>query len=149
MEVILLETVANLGDLGDKVTVKSGYGRNFLIPQKKAVFATKANIKEFEERRAELERLANEKLVEAQARAEKLHELPVTIAVKAGDEGKLFGSITVRDISDACEAKGQPVENSEVRLPEGPIREVGEYDIDLQLHPEVEVVIKLSVVPEA
>lgn len=149
MEVILLETIANLGDLGDKVNVKSGYGRNFLIPQKKAVPATKANLEEFEARRAELERIANEKLSEAQGRAEKINELSITVAVKAGDEGKLFGSITVRDIAHACEAKGVVVENSEVRLPEGPIRELGDYEVDVQLHPEVSAVLKLSVVPEA
>lgn len=149
MEVILLETIANLGDLGDKVNVKSGYGRNFLIPQKKAVPATKANLEEFEARRAELERVANEKLSEAQGRAEKINELSVTVAVKAGDEGKLFGSITVRDIAHACEAKGVTVENSEVRLPEGPIRELGDYEVDVQLHPDVSAVLKLSVVPEA
>ncbi len=149
MEVILLESIVNLGDLGDKVDVKSGYGRNFLIPQKKAVPATKANLEEFEERRAELERAANEKLDEAKARAESLNDMTISIAVKAGEEGKLFGSITVRDISEACEAKGQMVENSEVLLPEGPIRELGEFDVDLQLHPEVGAVLKLSVVAEA
>lgn len=149
MEVILLETIANLGDLGDKVTVKSGYGRNFLIPQKKAVAATKQNILEFEARRAELERIANEKLAEAQARAAQVEALSVEVAVKAGEEGKLFGSITVRDISDAIEAKGVAVENSEVKLPEGPIRELGEYEIDIQLHADVTAVLKLSVVAEA
>lgn len=149
MEVILLESVANLGDLGDKVTVKSGFGRNFLIPQKKAVAATAENVAVFEERRAELEKAAAEKLSEAQARAEKVNELSVTITTKAGEEGKLFGSIGVRDIADACEAKGVEVEKSEVRLPEGPIRELGEFDIEIHLHPEVDATLKLAVVAEA
>lgn len=149
MEVILLENIAKLGDLGDKVTVKSGYGRNFLIPQKKAVPATAANLQVFEERRAELEKVANEKLVEAQSRGEKIGALSVSIEAKAGEEGKLFGSITVRDISEAVEALGVTVEKSEVRLPEGPIRELGEFEIDIHLHPEVDAVLKLAVVPEA
>jgi large subunit ribosomal protein L9 len=148
MEVILLENIANLGDLGDKVTVKSGYGRNFLIPQKKAVPATSANLAEFEARRAELEKQAAEKLAEAQGRAEKLDGLSVSVATKAGDEGKLFGSITVRDIVSAVEAAGQELEKSEVSLPEGPIRELGEFDIAVQLHPEVVATLKLAVVAE-
>ena len=149
MEVILLENIAKLGDLGDKVTVKSGYGRNFLITQKKAVPATAANLQVFEERRAELEKVANEKLVEAQSRGEKIGALSVSIEAKAGEEGKLFGSITVRDISEAVEALDVTVEKSEVRLPEGPIRELGEFEIDIHLHPEVDAVLKLAVVPEA
>ena len=149
MEVILLENITKLGDLGDKVTVKSGYGRNFLIPQKKAVPATAANLQVFEERRAELEKVANEKLVEAQSRGEKIGALSVSIEAKAGEEGKLFGSITVRDISEAVEALDVTVEKSEVRLPEGPIRELGEFEIDIHLHPEVDAVLKLAVVPEA
>lgn len=149
MEVILLETVAKLGELGDKVTVKSGYGRNFLIPQKKAVPATADNLVEFEARRAELEQAATEKLTEAKTRAEVIDALSITITTKAGEEGKLFGSITVRDVADACEAKGVSVEKSEVRLPEGPIRELGEFEIDIHLHPEVDAVLKLAVVAEA
>ena len=149
MEVILLENIAKLGDLGDKVNVKSGYGRNFLIPQKKAVPATAANLEEFETRRAELEKIANEKLDTAKARAEQVEALSVSIATKAGEEGKLFGSITVRDIADACDAKGVAIEKSEVRLPEGPIRELGEFEIDIHLHPEVDAVLKLAVVAEA
>lgn len=149
MEVILLESIANLGDLGDKVTVKSGYGRNYLIPQKMAVPATKDNVKEFEARRAELERIAAEKLAEARSRAEQINAITASVTVKAGEEGKLFGSITVRDISDACEAKGVTVENSEVQLPEGPIRELGDYEIDIKVHPDVDAVLKLSVVAEA
>jgi len=148
MEVILLENIANLGDLGDKVNVKSGYGRNFLIKQKKAVPATSANLAEFEARRAELEKQAAGKLAEAQGRAEKLDGLSVSVATKAGDEGKLFGSITVRDIVSAAEAAGQTLEKSEVSLPEGPIRELGEFDIAVHLHPEVVATLKLAVVAE-
>ncbi|MDX1551099.1 MAG: 50S ribosomal protein L9 [Marinobacter sp.] len=148
MEVILLEKVANLGSLGDKVKVKAGYGRNFLLPYGKAVPATADNLKAFEERRAELEKAAAEKLAEAQARAEKLEGASVTITSKAGEEGKLFGSIGVRDIADAITATGTEVEKSEVRLPEGPLRVVGEYEIELQLHSDVTVVINLAVVAE-
>ncbi|MBL3557242.1 MULTISPECIES: 50S ribosomal protein L9 [Marinobacter] len=148
MEVILLEKVANLGSLGDKVKVKAGYGRNFLLPYGKAVPATADNLKAFEERRAELEKAAAEKLAEAQARAEKLEGASVTITSKAGEEGKLFGSIGVRDIADAITATGTEVEKSEVRLPEGPLRVVGEYEIELQLHSDVTVAINLAVVAE-
>ena len=146
MEVILLEKVANLGSLGDKVKVKAGYGRNFLLPYGKAVPATEANLKAFEERRAELEKAAAEKQAAAQARAEALEGAAFTISSKAGEEGKLFGSIGVRDIADAITAAGTDVEKSEVRLPEGPIRVTGEYEIELQLHSDVEVTIKLAVV---
>lgn len=148
MEVILLEKVANLGSLGDKVKVKAGYGRNFLLPYGKAVAATAENLKAFEERRAELEKAAAEKLAAAQARAEALEGASVTITSKAGEEGKLFGSIGVRDIADAVTAGGTEVEKSEVRLPEGPLRVTGEYDIELQLHSDVTAVIKLVVVAE-
>lgn len=148
MEVILLEKVANLGSLGDKVKVKAGYGRNFLVPYGKAVPATEENLKAFEERRAELEKTAAERLASAQARAEQLNGASFTISSKAGDEGKLFGSIGVRDIADAISATGTEVEKSEVRLPEGPIRAVGEYDIELQLHSDVTAEVKLTVVAE-
>ncbi len=148
MEVILLEKIVNLGDLGDKVTVKAGFGRNYLIPQNKAVPATKQNIAEFEERRAELERVEQEKLAEAQKRAEQVNALDITITVKAGDEGKLFGSVTVRDITEAAEKRSVTIDNSEVLLPEGPLREVGEYEIDVQLHPEVVATMKLGVIAE-
>ena len=148
MEVILLEKVANLGSLGDKVKGKAGYGRNFLLPYGKAVPATEANLKAFEERRAELEKAAAEKLSAAQARAEALEGAAFTISSKAGEEGKLFGSIGVRDIADAITAGGTEVEKSEVRLPEGPIRVTGEYEIELQLHSDVEVSVKLAVVAE-
>lgn len=148
MDVILLEKVANLGSLGDKVKVKAGYGRNFLLPYGKAVAATADNLKAFEERRAELEKAAAEKLAAAQARGEALEGASVTITSKAGEEGKLFGSIGVRDIADAITATGTDVEKSEVRLPEGPLRVVGEYEIELQLHSDVTVNINLAVVAE-
>jgi large subunit ribosomal protein L9 len=148
MEVILLEKVANLGTLGNKVNVKAGYGRNFLLPYGKAVPATEANLKAFEERRAELEKAAAEKLAVAQARAEALEGASFTIGSKAGDEGKLFGSIGVRDIADAITTAGTEVDRSEVRLPEGPLRAIGEYDVELQLHSDVEVTIKLTIVAE-
>ncbi|MDI9246204.1 50S ribosomal protein L9 [Marinobacter sp. CHS3-4] len=148
MDVILLEKVANLGSLGDKVKVKAGYGRNFLLPYGKAVPATADNLKAFEERRAELEKAAAEKLAAAQARGEALNGASVTITSKAGEEGKLFGSIGVRDIADAITAAGTEVEKSEVRLPEGPLRVVGEYEIELQLHSDVSVTINLAVVAE-
>ncbi|MBY4676394.1 50S ribosomal protein L9 [Marinobacterium arenosum] len=148
MEVILLEKIGKLGNLGDKVSVKAGFGRNFLIPQGKAVPATAANVEKFEARRAELEAAALEKLNAAQARAEALEGKEVTIVSKAGDEGKLFGSIGTRDIADAVTAAGSEVCKSEVRLPEGALRNVGEFDVSLQLHPEVSTVIKVTVVSE-
>lgn len=149
MEVILLENVANLGTLGDKVNVRPGYGRNFLLPQKKAVPATKENVEMFEARRAELEKAAAEALAAAQARAEKLAELgQVTIRAQAGDEGKLFGSVAVADIADAVSSAGIELEKREVTLPEGPIRLIGEYEIELQLHAEVLQSIKVIVEAE-
>ena len=146
MNVILLEKMHKLGDLGDQVKVKAGYGRNYLIPYGKAVPATKANIEAFEARRAELEKAAAQRLQKAQARAEALQDTNVTIQAKAGEEGKLFGSISVRDIADAITATGTEVEKSEVLLPEGPIRLTGEYEIGLQLHTDVQVAINLNVV---
>ncbi len=148
MEVILLDKVGKLGNIGDKVTVKSGFGRNYLLPQGKAVSATAKNIAEFEERRAGLEAAAAAKKAEAEARAAKLAELSVTIAANAGDEGRLFGSIGTRDIADAITAAGVEVTKSEVRLPEGVLREVGQFEIDIQLHPEVVQIVKLAVVAE-
>ncbi|WP_317930033.1 50S ribosomal protein L9 [Halioxenophilus sp. WMMB6] len=149
MEVILLEKVGKLGKIGDKVSVKAGYGRNFLVPQGKALPATEKNVAEFEARRAELEAAAAEKASEATARAEKLAELvQVTITAKAGDEGKLFGSVGTRDIADAITAAGVAVAKAEVKLPEGALRDLGEYDIDLQLHTEVTQVLKVVVVAE-
>ncbi|WP_207061262.1 50S ribosomal protein L9 [Motiliproteus sp. SC1-56] len=148
MEVILLEKVGKLGGLGDQVTVKSGFGRNYLVPQGKAVPATQANIESFEARRAELEKAAAEKLAEAQARAEKLNELEITLVSKAGEEGKLFGSIGTRDIAEAVSQAGTEIDKSEVRLPEGVIRTTGEFDIDVQLHGDVTATIKLVVAGE-
>lgn len=149
MEVILLENVANLGGLGDKVNVRPGYGRNFLMPQKKAVPATKENIEMFEARRAELEKAAAEALAAAQARAEKIAALgEVTIKAQAGEEGKLFGSVAVADIADAVTAAGIELEKREVTLPEGPIRLTGDYEIELQLHAEVTQPIKVIVEAE-
>lgn len=147
MEVILLDKVENLGNLGDKVNVKSGYGRNYLLPQGKATMATPENIKVFEERRAELEKQAANKLAAAQARAAKLNELEISITANAGDEGKLFGSIGTHDIAEVLTNNaGIEVHKSEVRLPNGTIRNVGEYSIDLHLHSDVDATIKLIVV---
>lgn len=148
MEVILLDKVGKLGAIGDKVTVKAGYGRNFLLPQGKAVAATAKNIADFEERRAGLEAAAAAKIAEATARAEKLAELTVTIAANAGDEGRLFGSIGTRDIAEAITAAGVAVAKSEVRLPSGVLRETGAYEIDVQLHAEVLQAVKLNVIAE-
>ena len=148
MEVILLEKVGKLGSLGDKVNVKPGYGRNYLIPTGKAVSATKQNLEEFEARRAELEKAAVQKRTEAENRAEKLSEIELSIAVKAGDEGKLFGSIGTRDLADLISSAGIEVAKSEVRLPNGPIRHVGEFNVDIQLHADVKANLTLHVVPE-
>lgn len=148
MEVILLENVAKLGVLGDRVTVKSGYGRNFLVPQQKAVPATEANVEIFESRKAQLQELADEKLSAATERGEQLEALSISITSKAGEEGKLFGSITVRDIAQAVNSRGVTIEKSEVRLPGGPLRELGEYEITVHLHSEVEVVLNVTVIAE-
>ena len=148
MEVILLEKVGGLGNLGDKVRVKGGFGRNYLIPYGKAVSATADNTARFEARRAELEAAANERLQGAEARAAKLAELSITIKANAGDEGKLFGSVGTRDIAEAITAaSGVEVGKSEVRLPNGLIRSLGDYEIDLQLHSDVTQTIKVSVAP--
>ncbi|MEM6300905.1 MAG: 50S ribosomal protein L9 [Pseudomonadota bacterium] len=149
MEVILLENIGNLGGLGDKVNVKAGYGRNFLIPQGKAVPASEENVAAFEARRAELERAAAETLTAAQKRAEAISALDtITIEANAGEEGKLFGSIGTRDIADAITAAGSEVDKAEVRLPEGALRELGEYSIAIQLHPEVMTDVALAIVAE-
>jgi len=150
MEVILLDKIAKLGGLGDKVSVKSGYARNYLLPQGKAVFASEANVEHFEARRADLEAKLATVLAEAEARAAKVVELAeVTIASKAGDEGKLFGSIGTRDIADAITAAGVEVVKAEVRLPLGAIRETGEFDIAIHLHNDVDTSIKVVVIAEA
>ena len=148
MEVILLEKIANLGALGDRVTVKAGYGRNYLIPQAKAVAATADNIEAFESRRAELEREAAQILSAAEARATAVAALELTISANAGEEGKLFGSVGARDIAQAAADAGVELDRSEIRLPDGPVREVGEYAIEVGLHPEVETSLKVIVVPE-
>jgi len=148
MEIILLEKVANLGSLGDKVAVKSGYGRNYLIPQGKAVAATAKKIAEFESRRAELEKIAAEKLLAAQSRGEELGKLTIVIAHKAGEEGRLFGSVGTHTIADAITAAGVAVEKHEVRLPVGVIRHLGDYDVGIHLHTDVNVTISIKVVAE-
>ncbi|MGQ9686324.1 MAG: 50S ribosomal protein L9 [Thiobacillaceae bacterium] len=148
MEIILMEKVVNLGNLGDVVKVKDGYARNFLIPKGKAKRATKANMEAFAARKAELERIAAEKLAAAQARAEKLNGFELTIAQKAGVDGRLFGSVTNVDIAEALQAQGFDVARSEVRMPEGPFKAVGEYELTLALHSDVEAQIKVSVVAE-
>lgn len=148
MQVILLEKVGKLGGLGDQVNVKAGFGRNYLIPQGKAVPANKANKESFEARRAELEAAAAEKLAAAQSRAEAMNELVVTIAANAGDEGKLFGSIGTKDIADAVTAAGHAVDKSEVKMPEGALRNVGSYEIALQLHSDVSVEVTIQVEAE-
>ena len=138
MEVILLEKLGKLGDIGDVANVKAGYGRNYLIPQGKAVFATKENLTEFETRRAELEAAAATKMAEAQTRADKLAEITsVTITATAGDEGKLFGSVGTREIEQAINEAGGDISKSEINLPEGAIRNVGEFSVELQLHTDI------------
>ena len=148
MDVILLEEIGNLGSVGDKVRVKAGFGRNFLIPQGKALPATAANLDEFETRRAELEAAAADKKQSAVKRAEQLAELPVTIKAHAGDEGKLFGSIGARDIAEAISAAGVEVVKAEVKLPAGALRELGEFEISVQLHSEVTQTIKVTIEAE-
>ena len=148
MEVILLDNIGKLGGLGDKVTVKPGYGRNYLVPYGLAVPATKENVEAFEAQRAELEAQAAERKAEAQARAEQLNDIELSLVSKAGDEGKLFGSIGPRDLADAISSAGIEVAKSEVRMPQGPIRQTGEYDIDLHLHAEVDAVVRAVVVAE-
>ena len=149
MEVILLDNVGSLGGLGDRVDVKPGYGRNFLIPQGKAVPATPENVEKFEARRAELEAAAAATLEAAQKRAEGIQALDqLQIAATAGEEGKLFGSIGTRDIAEALTAAGCETDKSEVRLPDGAIRELGEYEIMIQLHAEVATTANIAIVAE-
>ena len=148
MEIILLETIDRLGGLGDMVNVRPGFARNYLLPQGKAKLATPENIAEIEARRAELEKHEAEMLSAARARAEQLEGLEISITAKSGGEGKLFGSVTNANITDAINEKGIEVEKSEIRMPEGPIRVAGEYDIDLHLRAEVNTTIKLTVIGE-
>ena len=149
MELILLQKVTNLGGLGDKVTVKPGYGRNFLVPQGKAVPATAANLAEFEAKRAEYEAKAQASLDGASARQAKLADASVTISANASTEGKLYGSVGPRDIAEAFTAAGLPLEKSEVILGEGPLRHTGEFDVLVHLHADVEATVKVVVEPEA
>ena len=148
MEVILLEKVQNLGAMGDKVTVKAGFGRNYLIPQRKAKLATAANLAEFEALRAELEAKAKAELDTATARAEKLKEIALVLPANAGEEGKLFGSIGTADIAKACTDAGVEVDRKEVRMANGALREIGEFTVGLHLHVDVDVEISVKVVRE-
>jgi large subunit ribosomal protein L9 len=148
MDVILLQKVANLGGIGDRVKVKSGYGRNYLLPSGRATLATATNVARFEARRAELEKLANEELHGAKERAESLRDFRLTITAKAGTEGKLFGSVGTNDIAEGATAAGHKVSRSEVRLPNGPIRTVGEHQVAVHLHTDVEVTLTVIVVAE-
>lgn len=148
MNVILLENNRNLGTIGKQVSVKPGYARNYLIPKGKAVLATPANIEKFEARRAELEKAAAKTLAEAKTRAEKLATLTITIQTKVGDDGKLFGSIGTKDIAKAVTEKGVELSKHEILLPEGPLRHAGEHEINLQLHNEINAMIKVVVVSE-
>ncbi|RYD15522.1 MAG: 50S ribosomal protein L9 [Lysobacteraceae bacterium] len=148
MELILLQKVKNLGNLGDKVNVKPGYGRNFLVPQGKATAATPANIAEFEQRRAEYEAKANQQLAGAEARQAKLAEASVTVKANASPEGKLFGSVGPRDIAEAFTAAGIALDKSEVVMGEGPLRHVGEFEVQVHLHADVHTTVKVVVVAE-
>jgi len=147
MDVILLDKVQGLGQLGDKARVKPGYARNFLIPTGKAVRATKANLENFEQQRAELERKQAERLSEAQKRADLFAGVVIEIAAKAGDEGKLFGSVGAADVVEAALAQGLTLERSEVRMPDGgPIRHIGEFDVEVRVHPDVSTTVLVNVV---
>ena len=148
MEIILLETIDRLGGLGDLVNVRPGFARNYLLPKGKAKLATAENIAEIAERRAELEKHEADMLKAAKARADQLEGLEISITAKSGGEGKLFGSVTNANITEAINEKGIELEKSEVRMPEGPIRLAGEYDIDVHLHAEVNATVKLTVIGE-
>jgi large subunit ribosomal protein L9 len=148
MEVILLQKVANLGNIGDRVKVRSGFGRNYLLPQGKATVATPENVARFEERRAELERAAREHMTSAAERAAVMKDFKLTIRAKAGTEGKLFGSIGTSDIAEAGTREGFKIERSEVRLPNGPLRTLGEHSVNLHLHADVDVPLHVTIVAE-
>ncbi len=148
MEVILLQKVANLGNIGDRVKVRSGYGRNFLLPQGKATLVTPSNVAHFEARRAELENIARSELDSAQQRAAGLREFKLTITAKAGTEGKLFGSVGTADIAEAATAAGHALARAEVRLPGGPLRNVGDHTVSLHLHADVDVTLAVTIVAE-
>jgi large subunit ribosomal protein L9 len=148
MDVILLEKVANLGNLGDRVAVRSGYARNFLLPKGKATLATAANVAKFEVRRAELEKAQHDQLSGAEARKAAFEGFKVTITAKAGSEGKLFGSIGTTDIAEAATAAGQKLSRSEVRMPNGPLRSVGDHVVSVHLHADVNVDLPITIVAE-
>ena len=148
MELILLQKIKNLGALGDKVKVKPGYGRNYLVPQGKAVPATGTNLAEFEKRRAEYEAKAHQHLSGAEARKAALENASVTVKANASPEGKLFGSVGPRDIAEAFSAAGHPLNKSEVVMGEGPIRHIGEFDVHISLHADVQTMVKVMVVAE-
>ena len=148
MQIILLEKVVNLGNLGDVVKVKDGYARNFLIPQRKAKRATPAALAEFEARRAELEKAAAEKLAAAQAEAEKMNGISVSVARKAGMDGRLFGSVGNADVADALKAAGFVVDKASIRMPEGPLKAIGEFPLDVALHTDVLANITVAVIAE-
>ena len=148
MELILLQKVKNLGNLGDKVRVKPGYGRNYLVPQGKAAPATDTNLAEFEKRRAEYEAKANQQLSGAEARHAQLEGASVTLKANASPEGKLFGSVGPRDIAEAFTAAGTTIEKSEVVMPDGPIRHIGEFEVQIHLHADVHTTVKVIVAPE-
>ncbi len=148
MDVILLQKVANLGNIGDRVKVRSGYGRNFLLPQGKATVATADNVARFEARRTELEKAAREHLVSASDRAAAMKDFKLTIQAKAGTEGKLFGSIGTADVAEACQKAGFNVLRSEVRMPNGPLRTVGDHTVNLHLHADVDVPLPITIVAE-
>jgi large subunit ribosomal protein L9 len=148
MEIILLEKIANLGNLGDKVTVKPGYGRNFLIPKGKAVRASAQKLAEFEQIRAEMEQKAANNFAAAQARAESLAKLSVTIIQKAGEEGRLYGSVGAKDIADAVTSAGVKVIKNEVRLSTGAIRQTGDYEVQVHVHPELNAVVSIKIIGE-
>jgi large subunit ribosomal protein L9 len=148
MDVILLTKVANLGNIGDRVKVKSGYGRNFLLPKGKATLATPDNVKRFEARRAELEKVAREQFQDAESRAAAFKDFKLQITAKAGTEGKLFGSIGTADIAEACTTQGHKLARAEVRLPTGPLRTVGDHMITLHLHTDIDVQLPVVITAE-
>jgi large subunit ribosomal protein L9 len=148
MEIILLQKVANLGNIGDRVKVKSGFGRNYLLPQGKATVATPGNVARFEARRAELEKAAHEQMSSAEQRAEQLKEFKLVIPSKAGTEGKLFGSIGTADIAEAATRAGIKIERSEVRLPNGALRTIGDHSVVLHLHADIDVPLAVTIVAE-
>jgi large subunit ribosomal protein L9 len=148
MDIILLQKVANLGNIGDRVKVKSGFGRNYLLPQGKATVATPENVARFEARRAELEKAAHEQMSSAEQRAEQLKEFKLVIPSKAGTEGKLFGSIGTADIAEAATRAGIKIERSEVRLPNGALRTIGDHSVVLHLHADIDVPLAVTIVAE-